>query len=649
MNRKNHRTPFSPKPSRSKTALGIGLVLATSLLGFASRAAADCTIGGSGTPSDPYLVGTYDELEQVGDVCGMGAHYVLKADIDAAVSDTENNRKGFVPIGNKGDTNFVFTGTFRGAGFSIKNLKIVDTVDLYVGLFGSTLGAKIDSLSLTNVRIVGKVSNAGGIAGYNQGIISNGYLSGSVTGGKNGTIGGIVGENAGTISSCHTLLIVASDTESILGGIAGINDSAAYITNSYSSGSLTSKTYSSTLGGVVGLNLAYGTVSGSHSEGTITGGNSCWVGGVAGENAGIVDNSYASGTIVSSGFGSYIGGVVGWNDSASMINASYSAVPVYCDNNCLIGGVAGKNSGGIRNSYSTDSVMATTNGVLGGVAGESGIGSTIRYCYASGRLVVGDSATIGGVVGENSGILMNSYGNDTVSARGNSRIGGLVGSNEASGSISNCYAIGRAMAGMKANLGGIAGENRGSLTTSFAVVSFYENDSNSSIGGAVGMNAPGGSISNIYWNLQVSQQNVGVGYDASGTGGGAPISLNTTLMHDSTYFTGFHFGPGAAWSINQGRSFPSLQNMVNAPGVGVFARPGHIFYTSLRQVGQTVRMELASAAKVRVVDPQGRQIMAETDFAPGSRVLDLPSRHSTMFVLVKTAQTSSSLIVEPVR
>ena len=118
------------------------------------------------------------------------------------------------------------------------------------------------------------------------------------------------------------------------------------------------------------------------------------VGSLAGNNAGVITNSYASGTV--SGTGLSVGGLVGEHGKDALIKNSCATSTVSGMDN-RVGGLVGYNfQGTITNSCATGTV--------------SGIGR------------------IGGLVGLNRGDIENSYATGSVSGTG-TQIGGLIGFN----------------------------------------------------------------------------------------------------------------------------------------------------------------------------------------------------------------------------
>jgi hypothetical protein len=98
-------------------------------------------------------------------------------------------------------------------------------------------------------------------------------------------------------------------------------------------------------------------------EADVTG--SSQVGALAGHNAGIVNNSYCSGSV--SGY-ERVGGLVGWNQAT--LSNSYSGCSV--NGSTRVGGLTGDNwyyRGIVTNSYSTGSVTGSTQ--IGGLVGYS--------------------------------------------------------------------------------------------------------------------------------------------------------------------------------------------------------------------------------------------------------------------------------------
>lgn len=205
---------------------------------------------GSGTKSDPYLIGSSDELKAMRDLVNnfyyshaddsyrypgdyAKAYYKQTADIDL-----ENEL--WTPIGISRSEKYygAFTGVYDGNQKSVYNLNVEDLYDKYGygyhGLFGFVYGA---SSQITELAVYGTVKSnselqqnrCGGIAGrLQQGKITGCCFIGDVTADNNGICGGIVGAlHYGTINSCyHNGNVGIEDETTDAGGIAGIADGA---------------------------------------------------------------------------------------------------------------------------------------------------------------------------------------------------------------------------------------------------------------------------------------------------------------------------------------------------------------------------------------------------------------------------------------
>lgn len=163
-------------------------------------------------------------------------------------------------------------------------------------------------------------------------------------------------------------------------------------------------------------------------------GNGNYVGGIVGFNLGMVKNCTYGGIVSGS---SNVGGIVGANGDTSIaggtiercnnsakITGSYS-VP---GNDVALGGIAGRNNGSVKECENTGSVNYIDNG---------------------------ESNSVGGIVGLNndSGTVTNCYNTNAVKGYGN--VGGVVGWSVKELTVTNCYNIGKV--GGSSGVGGVVG------------------------------------------------------------------------------------------------------------------------------------------------------------------------------------------------
>jgi len=233
---------------------------------------------GTGTLEDPYMIYDCQGLQQM--KSNLNANYALANDIDCNIAPY-NSGAGFEPIGLPSSP---FTGTFDGKGYTIRNLFVSRTTN--AGLFGAAAStSNIHDIKLTNARVQGS-SSIGIIAGANQGIIQNCYVSGTLSVGfSNG--GGVAGSNSGTINSCYSEASFAVKGAG-LGGITGTN--SGNIINSYYMGTISSK--ANNIGGVAAVNK--GSITNSYVKASISGNLN--VGALAGTNTGRITNSFYDST-----------------------------------------------------------------------------------------------------------------------------------------------------------------------------------------------------------------------------------------------------------------------------------------------------------------------------------------------------------------
>lgn len=220
---------------------------------------------GSGTESDPYQIGTAEQLKRFRDIVNgsngqtqnCGACAVLTAAIDL-------NNEPWTPIGNFTEGNQIYyEGTFDGNGHTISGLNVTGNFK-YAGLFGA-----VKDGTIKNLTVAGNVSPS-----------NIQHIVGSIVG---------YASNA-AIENCSNHCSVTGHTADIVGGIADFNVDDAKIIDCYNVGTICSAEFVEVGGGIVGHNT--GTISNCYNVGTVSIPNRTSVGEIVGNNYGTVENCY---------------------------------------------------------------------------------------------------------------------------------------------------------------------------------------------------------------------------------------------------------------------------------------------------------------------------------------------------------------------
>jgi len=306
--------------------------------------------GGSGTSSDPFLISTIRDLQDVG--TELDSDFLLINNIDCTPTSLWNNGDGFLPIGNSSNP---FNGSINGNGYSIRNLHI-NSLNNSVGLF-SVISSNVHlmNLNIINANINGK-QNVGGISGICYGNISNCFVNGTINGQSN--VGGIVGYldstkglSSGTVSHCKSNVDVSGSD--YVGGLIG-NSFGGNIRNCTTVGIATGYAkYYGGVGGILGGGSAY--LEFSNSSMIVKGSDS--VGGLVGTFNNLdITNCLATGAVISNG--SNCGGLVGYI-SIGLIKNSYSI--------CSVNGIT--NVGGlVGGQYISESTYSFWNTETSGIS-----------------------------------------------------------------------------------------------------------------------------------------------------------------------------------------------------------------------------------------------------------------------------------------
>lgn len=304
----------------------------------------------------------------------------LDGDYDAMGPWSDGN--GFMPIGNASN---VFSGSFDGQDYNITGLYIYRSSTDYVGLFGKVTQVNISNVHLIDANISGR-EYTGLLVGYNYANIINSSTEGNLSG----------------LSS--------------VGGLVGLNTYIGELNQSYSAAFVTGVYY---VGGLVGIN--YGSISNSSSSGGLPLQLDAlgYSGNLVGANFGTILRSYSTAAMSSLCSCIFLGGLVGYFESG-IINESYAASSINVSNSDYIGGLVGYTLAPIFNSYSLSSVQG--HNIVGGLVGRNNGAGVINNSYSVG-LVSALMANSGGLIATADSQVYNSFwdiqtSNQSTSAKG---------------------------------------------------------------------------------------------------------------------------------------------------------------------------------------------------------------------------------------
>lgn len=464
------------------------------------------------------------------------------------------------------------------------------------------------------------IINVGGIAGSNAGEITTGNVNtdeevnlinrGSITGQQ--YVGGVAGSNSGTITNANNDVelnvkdstATGDDAAKYFGGIAGVNTGTIKKATNTANVNADGASY---VGGIVGQNNGKLEDMAGNS-GNVTGKD--FVGGVVGENNGNGNNHDPLDKVIASNTGTVIatnggaGGIFAVNN-AGVINSELTNNGVVIGNGTTgTGGIFGVNKGDI----SKTSLINKIDGQVIGISNVGGLIGVNSGTITGGRNEVQEVDDTGKVTAEkdsyykyqiyNNGVINVGTWNDadnelTFGGKG-TNIGGLIGNNEAGGSLTAGYNTGAINAADSENVGGIAGSNSGTIDQVFNTVMVKPEDKNngqkeaitggSYVGGLVGNNS--GTLRNAYnttsevkgdavstgnlvgTNSGTVQYVYGYGVDSideligevTGSGSisnGHAIGAAENSWFQQDVYDGFTFGANG-WKIYNGSTLPML-------------------------------------------------------------------------------------------
>lgn len=479
------------------------------------------------------------------------------------------------------------------------------------GMVGTNgVDSQLNNLENGSVAKITGVRNVGGIAGNNEGTISAENQStllnkGEIYGWEN--VGGIAGKNSGTIanvnSDIYLHIIGQNEKEKLQGSLADISPNAQFF------------------GGVTGENV--GTITNATNSATVDAAEATYVGGIVGRNAEDKANNKV-GQLLGMGNSNqgkvigknYVGGVIGKNEveitgtesdgvgvtnSGTVIATAGGAGGIIGENDAHISYAVMKNEGEVHGNASENST--TQENGTGGIIGVNGKNMTITNSSMMNTLkgkVTGIS-NVGGIIGINHGIVTGGrdskdgfyqhqiYNNGTIQAgsynektgilngkvNGSENMGGLIGLN--TGKLTAGYNTGVISAKNSTNVGGIAGTNSGTIDQVFTNVMTEDGKNQtisgaSNVGGIVGNNANGATISNAYTDPNttvigaisglIAGTNAGkisdvYGKDKSKLVGSGTVTNGYGLSINANDYDGFDFNH--TWKIYEDHTNPLLK------------------------------------------------------------------------------------------
>ena len=325
---------------------------------------------GDGSKQSPYIISTAEQFANIKYGMDEGIYYELVSDIDLST----------IKFSVIGDINNKFNANLNGNNQTIYNVNLSSNNSEYVGLFACVGNTGVISDLTVENALVTDGYYLGVITGYNQGLIKNCRVTGTVytdvfTLSKEILNGGICALNSGTIDNCsvvdlqiNTIYNTVSNYSAYAGGICARNESSGVIKNCEISSSTigleqtegNNKTaqYS---GGICAVNM--GLVEACVNNGNVyaqnAGNKNAYAGGIVAFNNGQIYNCLNTGSVsaianVKEGAKSYVGAIVGRNsgDVICSVVINYNGKIVITSKanstNSRCGIIAGENRGYIN-------------------------------------------------------------------------------------------------------------------------------------------------------------------------------------------------------------------------------------------------------------------------------------------------------------
>jgi hypothetical protein len=396
------RVPKAPRHVPVSLLLVVFALAATALIAGTAAGqtdgAPDCatvSYEGEGTESEPYEVSDVDGLACIGNSTTetrLNGSFSLVSDINATVTSSWNEGRGFEPIGrcievgNGSCEGEAFSGALYGNGRSITGLYIDRPDENMTGMFGGIdAGGVVTNLTLEDVNVTGGDFNrVGSLVAASVGTVDGVRVTGEVTG-ENFNVGGVVGANDGDVVRSYADVKV--EGVAAVGGLIGNTGSNSTVERSYAAGDVLAERRA---GGLVGRNI--GLVSDTYATGNVTA-TVDQAGGLTGSNQrnGTVRRSFAVGPVNGTASTGGISGRLGAGEGeigaelAQGGNETSSLVNVYWDSRTTGQSEAvGERAPGEGEVRVENAVGLTSDEMRGEVASESMDGLAFNGTWVTG-------------------------------------------------------------------------------------------------------------------------------------------------------------------------------------------------------------------------------------------------------------------------
>lgn len=339
---------------------------------------------GDGSLQSPYTICREWQLNEIGKTASYNtSHFSLNANLDMNMTSALGtdgqpsplcaNDPGvtYLPIGSNYDGACLegavnsFSGKFNGNNYTIKNIR-VRSKSTDTGFVRQ--GGTITNLILENVEMEG-AQNVGAVSGSGAQKIENVTVKNADIRGRDkiGGIAGIFDTMANPLKNVHVkqaIIDLDNSTGGRAGGILGDTNSAGIIVRQSSfEGIIKSYSSAESIGGIIGY------VSGG---GTFT-----------------IEDSYTTGALLSSGTASAsAGGLIGWNNGATVVHRSYSRMSIGPNSNQMALGAA--NLGGLVGGRSGSNVDLNYAYYYGSIMHPCFEGTT-THCRSATNVLLGNS------------------------------------------------------------------------------------------------------------------------------------------------------------------------------------------------------------------------------------------------------------------